>query len=355
MRKPLVKWLDETLLSVSTNYNHYNLRSIFSLGDLMKIGSLNIKGYAALAPMAGVADKAMRRLCKDFGAAYTVGELVSAKGVSMNDKKSYELLSVNECERPYASQLFGNEPYTMAKAAEKALDFNPDFIDINMGCPAPKVTANGAGSALMKDINLAASIVKEVVNAVNVPVTVKMRSGWDEDSINAVDLAKLCEQAGASAITVHARTRKQMYAPSADWQIIKKVKNAVKIPVIGNGDIDSVKAAKAMLEQTGCDFLMVGRAAMGAPWIFKNINAYLEDGVILPDPDVFERCEIMKEHIKLMLLYKDPHNALLEARKHTAWYTKGLRSAAQIRRMCSEINTFDDVERICEFIINENK
>ena len=249
----------------------------------MKIGNLEIKEKAALAPLAGVADRAFRELCRGYGAAYTVGEMASAKGISLGDKKSAELLSISEAERPSGCQIFGNSPETMAIAAQKALEYSPDFIDINMGCPAPKVAASGGGALLMKSPQLAEDIVRAVVKASSVPVTVKMRSGWDDKSINCVELAKRCEQAGATAITVHGRTKMQMYAPPVNIDIIKAVKDAVSIPVIANGDVTDGKTAAEMLEKTGCDMVMVGRGALGRPWVFQEINAYLENEVILPD------------------------------------------------------------------------
>lgn len=320
----------------------------------MKIGNKEINGFAALAPMAGVADRAMREMCVRFGAAFTVGELTSARGITLNDKKSASLLTCSERERPFASQIFGSVPEIMAEAARTALGFAPDFIDINMGCPAPKVAGNGGGSALMKDPVLAADIVRAVVNAVDIPVTVKMRTGYDGDSINAPELAKRCEAAGAAAITVHGRTRAQMYAPGIDYKTIKKVKNSVKIPVIGNGDVKDGKSARFMYEATGCDFLMVGRAAQGNPFVFKEINAFL-DGKDYTPPTLEERFKVLTEQIKLMEEYKDPHIAMLEARKHTAWYMHGLEGAAQLRRMCGEITCFDDIERICQKALELNK
>ena len=265
----------------------------------MKLGNLDITEKAALAPLAGVADRAFRELCRGYGAAYTVCEMASAKGISLGDKKSSELLSITNTERPAGSQIFGNSPETMAIAAEKALDYSPDFIDINMGCPAPKVISSGGGSAILKNPELAGEIVNAVVNAVSLPVTVKIRSGWDENSINAVEVAKIVEKAGASAITVHGRTRKQMYAPSADWGIIKAVKNSVKIPVIGNGDIVTAMDAAKMYEQTGCDLVMVGRGAMGRPWIFSQINAYLGSEQILPDPPLAQKMLTLIKQIEL--------------------------------------------------------
>ncbi|MDD6479298.1 MAG: tRNA dihydrouridine synthase DusB [Oscillospiraceae bacterium] len=320
----------------------------------MKIGNIEIKGTAALAPMAGVADKAMREICVKYGAAFSMGELTSAKGVSLGDKKSARLLSPDKNGKPFASQLFGSEPEVMARAAVTALSLGPDFIDINMGCPAPKVAGNGGGSALMRDIDNAAKIVEAVVKAVDIPVTVKMRTGWDKDSINAPTLAKLCEAAGASAITVHGRTRMQMYAPGIDYETIKEVKEAVSIPVIANGDVSDGKSAKEMLDITNCDFLMVGRAAMGNPFVFEEIDAYLNGAAYIP-PTLNERLRVMKEQIKLMLEYKDPRTAILESRKHTAWYMRGLKSAAALRRMCGEINSFEDIERICEKALEDNK
>ena len=232
---------------------------------MLKIGNIKFNGYAALAPMAGVADRAMREICISYGASFSVGELTSSKGVSMGDKKSKILLSCNRGERPMASQLFGSDPKTMSEAAKIAEEFEPDFIDINMGCPAPKVISSGGGSAILKTPELAGEIVGAVVSAVKLPVTVKIRTGWDENNINAVEVARIVEKAGASAITVHGRTRAQMYAPSADWSVIKNVKNAVNIPVIGNGDIVSAKDALNMYSETGCDLVMVGRGAMGRP------------------------------------------------------------------------------------------
>ena len=321
---------------------------------IMKIKKLQIDGFCALAPMAGVADRAMREICVKYGAGFTVGELTSAKGVALGDKKSFSLLTISDKERPMASQLFGCEPETMAAAAQKAVEFAPDFIDINMGCPAPKVAGNGGGSALMKDPVLAEKIVKAVVDAVKIPVTVKMRTGWDSDHLTAVELAKRCEYAGASMLTVHGRTRVQMYAPPVDFDTIKNVKKAVKIPVVANGDIVDGKSALNMLEITECDYLMVGRAAQGNPFIFSEINAFLK-GENYNMPTLTKRFEVLREQVGLMMKYKDPYNAILESRKHTAWYMTGLQGAASLRRMCGEISSLNDIEKIIEIALEQNK
>lgn len=320
----------------------------------MKIGNVEIKGYAGLAPMAGVADRAMREICREYGAAFTVGELTSSRGVTLGDKKSAELLSCSGAERPFASQLFGSDPQIMAQAAKKALLFSPDFIDINMGCPAPKVAGNGGGSALMREPELAAQIVRAVVNAVNVPVTVKMRTGYDNENINAPELAKMCEDAGAAAITVHGRTRPQMYAPGVDYKTIERVRRSVSVPVIGNGDVTDGKSAKYMYEATGCDFVSVGRAAEGNPFVFAEINAFLSGESYTP-PSLEQRFTVMMRQIRLMMEYKDPHIALLESRKHTAWYMRGLEGAAALRRMCGEIKSIADIEAICEKALEQNR
>lgn len=319
----------------------------------MKIRNLEIKGYAALAPMAGVADRAMREICIEKGAAFCVGELTSSRGVTLGDKKSQALLSLSDRERPVASQLFGCEPDIMADAAVSALKFNPDFIDINMGCPAPKVAGNGGGSALMRNPDLAEKIVSAVVKAVDVPVTVKMRTGWDSESINAVELAKRCENAGAKMITVHGRTRTQMYAPGIDYETIKQVVSAVKIPVVANGDVRDGKSAEYMYKTTGCAFVMVGRAAQGNPFVFEEIKAYLEGRDYTP-PTLEERFKTLVRQVELMHVYKDPHNAILEARKHTAWYMQGLKGAANLRRLCGEISSMDDIAAICEKALEQN-
>ena len=320
----------------------------------MKIGNVEIKGYAALAPMAGVADRAMREICDRFGAAYSVGELTSAKAITLGDHKSPLLLEKGN-ERIFANQLFGYEPEVMAEAARVAESFKPDFIDINMGCPAPKVANNKGGSGLLREPQLAGRIVRAVTDAVGIPVTVKIRSGWDENSKNAVEIAKICEANGAAAITVHGRTRAQMYAPPCDLDIIRDVKKAVKISVIGNGDVTDGKSAKQMYEYTGCDFVMVGRAANGQPWIFSQINDFLEKGIETAAPPLEERLKILLSQIELMKKYKSPQTVILESRKHTAWYMKGVKNAAKLRRMCGEIKTFDDIEIICEKALAEGE
>lgn len=309
----------------------------------MRIGTVEIKRTAALAPMAGVADRAMREICKEFGAAYVVGELTSSKGMMYSDKKTAALLQVADTERPMAVQLFGSEPEVMALAAQKAMAYHPDIIDINMGCPAPKVAGNGGGAALMKNPKLAGEIVKAVCRAVPVPVTCKFRKGWDEDSVNAVEFAQICEENGASALTIHGRTRRQMYAPSADWDIIRRVKEAVSVPVIGNGDVTDAESALAMYRQTGCDLVMVGRAAYGNPWIFRQIEAYLTQGILLPGPQLEERLCVMRRHITLLCRYKGEYTGMREARKHISWYVKGLRGAASLRVMAGKVSSLSDL------------
>lgn len=320
----------------------------------MKIGNLIIDDKAALAPMAGVADRAFRELCRSYGAAYTVCEMASAKGISLGDKKSAELLFISEAERPAGSQIFGNSPETMAIAAQKALEYSPDFIDINMGCPAPKVASSGGGALLMKDPINSAKIVEAVVKAVNVPVTVKMRSGWDDTNINAVELAKRCEQAGAAAITVHGRTKVQMYAPPVNTDIIRLVKESVSIPVIGNGDIIDGKSAAKMMEETGCDMVMVGRGALGRPWVFQEINAYLNHEAILPEPSVTLKMHVMLKHIEKICEYKGERVGIREARKHAAWYTKGLHGAANYRARIGLISSIDELRQIALELIEQN-
>lgn len=318
----------------------------------MNIKPEELKTSAALAPMAGVADRAFRELCMSFGAAYCVGEMASSKGISMRDKKSSQLLTLSPTERPAGVQIFGDVPQIMADAAKLCLEYEPDFIDINMGCPAPKVAGNGGGSALMKRPELAAEIVARCVEAVNIPVTVKMRSGWDSDSINAVELAVLCEQAGARAITVHGRTRQQMYAPPVNTDIIAQVKSAVRIPVIGNGDITDGPSAAAIFEKTGCDSIMVGRGALGRPWVFRQISEYLQNGTVLPEPPVEERMDIMLRHISALIADKGDYIGIREARKHSAWYIRGIKGAASFRREIGMLESFEQLKELSEKVIS---
>lgn len=309
-----------------------------------KIGSVSLKSRAVLAPMAGVSDRAYRELCMKFGAGLCISEMVSSKALSFNSKKSEQLMDISDCERPCGIQIFGDDPDCMAEAAERAMQNNPDLIDINMGCPAPKISSNGSGSALMRNPRLCGEIVSKVVSVSDVPVTVKIRKGWDEENANAVEVAKICEQAGASAITVHGRTRMQYYKPPVDYDIIKAVKNAVNIPVIANGDIDSAEKAKSVIEKTGCDIIMVGRATLGNPWIFSQINSYLENPEEpLHFPTLEEKLDVMVGHIEKMVEYKGEHMALLQARKLVAGYFKGMRGAASLRNEAGRISTLQDL------------
>ena len=321
----------------------------------MKIGNVEINGKAVLAPMAGVADRAFRELCVGYGAAYVVSEMISSKGVSMGDRKSKDLMLLSEAERPAAVQIFGNDPTVMAESIESIMKVNPQIIDINMGCPAPKIIGNGCGACLSKDPVLAEKIVKAVVEASPVPVTVKIRAGWDENSINAVEMAKRVENAGASAIAVHGRTKKQMYAPPVDRNIIAEVKRAVSIPVIGNGDIVDGISAASMLEETNCDLVMIGRGALGCPWVFSQINAYLDHERIIPDPPVTEKMRVMIKHIEALCKYKGDYIGMREARKHAGWYTKGLHGGAKYRQELCSIESMEQLQEIAYRICVENQ
>lgn len=312
--------------------------------DNLNIGGVPLKSHAVLAPMAGVSDRAYRELCVRFGAAYCVSEMVSSKALSFNSKKSEELMEISDLERPCGIQIFGDDPKCMADAVKHALENKPDIIDINMGCPAPKISSNGSGSALMKNPLLCGEIVKAVTAVTDIPVTVKIRKGWDDDSVNAVEVAKICESAGAAAITVHGRTRQQYYKPPVDYDIIKAVRESVSVPVIANGDIDSAERAKKVMDITGCDLVMIGRATLGNPWIFSQINAYLENpNVKIHTPDLEERLGVMIEHIGKMVEYKGEHMAMLQARKLVVGYFKGMKGAAALRNEAGKIKTLDDL------------
>ena len=312
--------------------------------DNLNIGGVPLKSHTVLAPMAGVSDRAYRELCVRFGAAYCVSEMVSSKALSFNSKKSEELMEISDLERPCGIQISGDDPKCMADAAKHALENKPDIIDINMGCPAPKISSNGSGSALMKNPRLCGEIVKAVTAVTDIPVTVKIRKGWDDDSVNAVEVAKICESAGAAAITVHGRTRQQYYKPPVDYDIIRAVRESVSVPVIANGDIDSAERAKEVMDITGCDLVMIGRATLGNPWIFSQINAYLENpNVKIHTPNLEERLGVMIEHIGKMVEYKGEHMAMLQARKLVVGYFKGMKGAAALRNEAGKIKTLDDL------------
>jgi tRNA-dihydrouridine synthase B len=324
--------------------------------DYVTIKNVKIRKTAALAPLADVADAACRVIARNHGAAYAVGEMTSAKGLVYGDSKTAELLQIGVSEpRPAAVQLFGSEPEFIAKAVGIALRYNPDIIDINAGCPVNKIVKGGAGSALMKTPKLFGQVVESAVKASpDVPVTVKIRTGWDADSINAVEIAKIAESAGAAAITVHGRTRVQMYSGEADWSLIAAVKSAVSVPIIGNGDVVCGCSCAAMYEQTGCDLVMIGRASFGRPWLFREIEHYLATGEILPEPPLEAKLAVLREHIELAVRLKGERIAMRESRKQAAWYIKGIRGAAAIRHKCMELETLGDLYKLIDEILGDS-
>lgn len=315
----------------------------------LKIGNVTLANNVILAPMAGVTDLPFRLLCKEQGAGLLCMEMVSAKAVHYNNKNTEALLEIHPDEQPVSLQLFGSEPDIMAETAARIEERPFAILDVNMGCPVPKVVNNHEGSALMKEPKLVEEIVTALVKAIKKPVTVKIRKGFDDEHVNAVEIAKIIEASGAAAIAVHGRTREQYYSGKADWDIIRKVKEAVKIPVIGNGDVTDAVSAKRLIEETGCDGIMIGRASRGNPWIFKEITQYLDTGILPERPSMEEVRKTILRHAALQLEYKGEYIGIREMRKHVAWYTAGYPHSAKLRRMVNEMETFAELEHsICE-------
>lgn len=313
-----------------------------------KIGNVQIDNPFVLAPMAGVTDLAFRRLCKEQGAGLICMEMVSAKAISFHNKNTEALMEIDPCEHPVSMQLFGSEPELMAEVARTIEERPFDILDINMGCPVPKVVNNGEGSALLKNPKLIGQIVRSVSGAIKKPVTAKVRIGFQDHPVDIVEIAKRIEDAGAAAIAVHGRTREQYYSGHADWETIRRVKEAVSIPVIGNGDVDSPKKAEALLKETGCDAVMVGRAVRGNPWIFRELNHYFNTGELLPGPTVEEVKTMILRHAKAQIELKGEYTGIREMRKHVAWYTAGMRHSAGLRRDSNTIASYEELERLLE-------
>ena len=316
--------------------------------EKLQIGNVTLENNLILAPMAGVTDLPFRLLCKEQGAALCCMEMVSAKGIMYNNKNTESLLTVDERERPVSLQLFGSDPEIMGAMAAKIEHRNFDILDINMGCPVPKVVNNGDGSALMKNPVLAGKIIESMVKAIDKPVTVKIRKGFDDEHINAVEMAHVAQESGAAAVAVHGRTREQFYSGKADWSIIADVKNAVSIPVIGNGDILDAKDVIAMKEQTNCDGFMIGRGAQGNPWIFHQILHYFETGELIGKPPMEEMVKTMLRHAKLQIEFKGDYLGIREMRKHAAWYTAGYKGASKLRGRINDVESYEELEALFE-------
>lgn len=320
--------------------------------EKLKIGNVTLKNNLVLAPMAGVTDLPFRVLCKEQGAGLICMEMVSAKGIYYNNKNTEILLTTAKEERPVSLQLFGSDPQIMSEMAKKIEERPFDILDINMGCPVPKVVNNGEGSALMKNPKLVETIVSQIVKAIQKPVTVKIRKGFDDEHVNAVEIAKIVESAGASAVAVHGRTREQYYSGKADWDIIRQVKEAVSIPVIGNGDILTAQDALAMKRQTNCDGFMIGRGAQGNPWIFRQILHSLETGEELPKPSMEEVTDMLLRHARAQIAFKGEVVGIREMRKHAAWYTSGYKNSAKLRGKINEVETYEDLEALFRSVVS---
>ncbi|MFZ5626939.1 MAG: tRNA dihydrouridine synthase DusB [Bacillota bacterium] len=310
----------------------------------MKIGGVRLANRVFAAPMAGVTDRSFRQLAREMGCGLVYTEMISDLALLYSNKKTLEMVDIGDEPKPIAVQIFGSRPEEMARAAELVEEAGATIIDINMGCPAPKIVRNNEGAALMRDPELAGRIVEAVCSAVKVPVTVKMRKGWDENSVNVLEVAKIVEAAGAKAVTIHGRTRSQMYSGEADWRIIAAVKTELKIPVIGNGDIWTPQDAARMLAETGCDAVMIGRGALGNPWIFRRTVHYLATGELLPEPTAAEKVQMAKRHLELLLAEKGEYIAVREMRKHAAWYVKGLREATRLREEINKATSAQEVK-----------